>query len=374
MKKISLIFVLISSIFIIQFKPVLASGIEIFFKPQVTIPESEFKKVDGNDKEEKGVKIEASLGTLGRYIESIYNYLLAIVGILAALVLMVSGVIWLTAAGNSEKISQAKGLMTGSLTGLILALTSFIILQTINPYLVEFRKTNIRIIAETSYGCCKIFDNHKALTSIDCYEELLENKIISELPDITDKSSKELNNHIKNYFSSSQALDEVSKTCVNLVYFSVTRIRDAKKIYIKSTSPQKALILLNLKSNYYSTVNENYYNSAEAANKGFGVEDIELIHQCQGKRRGEKSKDFVLTSFELWCINGAGYYGIGGEGDVCGGLTGSVCKKSPYNRLQDGRLWHFTGLTNPCGDGYSYDRPGISRRGCGFSLFCCNKN
>ncbi|MFA5644211.1 MAG: pilin [Patescibacteria group bacterium] len=132
LKAIILIFFLL--IFFVPINKTLASGIE--FVPQVTIPGSNFIKG-------QNTTIEGGTKALAIYVKSIYNYLLAIVGLLAAIVLMVSGVIWLTAGGNTEKIGQAKGWMTGSLTGLILMLTSYVILRTINPYLVDFRTNDV---------------------------------------------------------------------------------------------------------------------------------------------------------------------------------------------------------------------------------------
>jgi hypothetical protein len=61
------------------------------------------------------------------------------VGILAAIVLMFGGVLWLTAGGNPNRIENAKAWIGGSLTGLILALLSYLILYTLNPSLVNFQ-------------------------------------------------------------------------------------------------------------------------------------------------------------------------------------------------------------------------------------------
>lgn len=121
----------------------------INFTPQVTIPGSDFQAGASTE-------IENSTATIGKYIKSFYNYLIAIVGLVAAIVLMLAGVIWLTAAGNTSKISQAKGLMMGSFTGIVLVLTSYIILKTINPGLVEFRDTVIEAQTAINVGCCVV--------------------------------------------------------------------------------------------------------------------------------------------------------------------------------------------------------------------------
>jgi hypothetical protein len=72
---------------------------------------------------------------LGQYIGGIQKYAIGIVGILAVIVLMIGGVIWLTAAGNQNQIGRAKKMIAGSLVGLTLVFSSYIILFLINPNL-----------------------------------------------------------------------------------------------------------------------------------------------------------------------------------------------------------------------------------------------
>ncbi|PIR92846.1 hypothetical protein COT99_03925 [Candidatus Falkowbacteria bacterium CG10_big_fil_rev_8_21_14_0_10_43_10] len=81
---------------------------------------------------------------LGEYIAGVYKYATAIVGILAAIVLMFGGLLWLTAGGESGRVTEAKEWIKASLTGLILALSSYTILYTINPELVQFKSLNIK--------------------------------------------------------------------------------------------------------------------------------------------------------------------------------------------------------------------------------------
>ncbi|NTU99317.1 lytic transglycosylase domain-containing protein [Candidatus Falkowbacteria bacterium] len=74
---------------------------------------------------------------IGEYISSIYNYGIAIAGIVAAVVMMFGGVIWLTAGGNASRIGEAKNWIGASITGIILTLTSYMIMQQINPDLIS---------------------------------------------------------------------------------------------------------------------------------------------------------------------------------------------------------------------------------------------
>jgi len=80
------------------------------------------------------------------YIYAIYNYMLAIGGVLAVVTIMIGGVIWLMSAGNASRISTAKSWITGSLTGLLILLTSYILLYQINPNLVDTVYVELRTI------------------------------------------------------------------------------------------------------------------------------------------------------------------------------------------------------------------------------------
>jgi len=80
---------------------------------------------------------------LGQYIAGIYNYALAIVGILAAIMLMAGGLIWLISGGDASRITQAKELIIGSITGVIIMASSYIILLQINPDLVGLKSITV---------------------------------------------------------------------------------------------------------------------------------------------------------------------------------------------------------------------------------------
>ena len=85
---------------------------------------------------------------LGEYIVGIFNYGLEIIGILAAIVLMAGGLLWLISGGDASKVTQAKELIIGSVTGLIILMSSYIILTQVNPALVNFKPLGIGPIAD----------------------------------------------------------------------------------------------------------------------------------------------------------------------------------------------------------------------------------
>lgn len=93
-----------------------------------------------------GDKETCKIPWIAVYIYAIYNYLLGIGGFLAAIALMIGGVIWLISAGNASRVSEAKSWIVGSITGIIILLTSYVLLYEINPELVNTRYVDLQTI------------------------------------------------------------------------------------------------------------------------------------------------------------------------------------------------------------------------------------
>ena len=74
---------------------------------------------------------------LGQLISQIFTWSLGILGISVFVIFFYSGFLWLTAAGNTSKIGEAKTHMTNAVFGAILLLSSYLILYTINPDFVS---------------------------------------------------------------------------------------------------------------------------------------------------------------------------------------------------------------------------------------------
>lgn len=73
---------------------------------------------------------------LPNYIAMLYNFALGIAGILATVMITFGGFLWLTAAGNPNQLSQAKGYVVNAIIGLILTLGAYTILNLVNPRLL----------------------------------------------------------------------------------------------------------------------------------------------------------------------------------------------------------------------------------------------
>ncbi|MEK9151772.1 MAG: pilin, partial [Patescibacteria group bacterium] len=108
----------------------------------------------------KPVQLIISLGAkgsvvdLGDYISSVYRYAVSVAGVIAAVMMMVGGFQYLTAGGDASRVTQGKERIVDSLVGLFLALAAYLILNTINPDLVNLRLPRIPIIKRQEFVAC----------------------------------------------------------------------------------------------------------------------------------------------------------------------------------------------------------------------------
>lgn len=104
---------------------------EIPFTPNVDIPGMP-RSIDGS--------------SIGEYVKVVYNYAIGSVGILSTVVMTFGGILWITSAGNTSRVEKAKATIAASLTGLILALSSYTLLHIVNPDLLNFKPLDVRPI------------------------------------------------------------------------------------------------------------------------------------------------------------------------------------------------------------------------------------
>lgn len=83
---------------------------------------------------------------ISEYSFGVYSFALNIASILAVLILMAAGVIWIVSGGDQGKITTAKNMITGSVTGLILLVGANLILSFINPDLVKLKSLELAYI------------------------------------------------------------------------------------------------------------------------------------------------------------------------------------------------------------------------------------
>ncbi len=97
----------------------------VVFDPEITLPLFSGGAVDGS--------------TFASYIRAIFVYFIWSVGVLAVVMVIFGGVRWVAAAGDAGRINQAKDIIYNAIIGVVIGLTSVLLLNLIDPNLVNFR-------------------------------------------------------------------------------------------------------------------------------------------------------------------------------------------------------------------------------------------
>lgn len=84
---------------------------------------------------------------LAEYLETLYNFVIGTAGLIAATMMIVGGFQYLTSGGDSSRVTAAKSRITNALIGLVLALSAFLLLNTINPALVNFKTPTVESVS-----------------------------------------------------------------------------------------------------------------------------------------------------------------------------------------------------------------------------------
>ncbi len=110
---------------------------------------------------EGGDKI--SVPWIAEYIIAIYKYSLGIASILAVIMVMIAGLLYLTSAGNPQRIGQAKNYIIGAISGLVILVSSYMILSLISPNLTKLgpiviQSVEAESIDESEFGLLETTD------------------------------------------------------------------------------------------------------------------------------------------------------------------------------------------------------------------------
>lgn len=76
--------------------------------------------------------------TLARYVEYFFTFIISIAGIISLISFTIGAISLMVSADRAESASNAKDRMKGAVLGLVLTVTAFLIIQTINPQLTNF--------------------------------------------------------------------------------------------------------------------------------------------------------------------------------------------------------------------------------------------
>ena len=128
--------------------------------------------------------------TLGKYINIIVNIVIGVAGLLAVVMIIFGGVQYMTTDAIAGK-SEAKGTITNAIIGLLIALGSFVILNTINPQLLKIdpdvQSVSLQVQSDaalwletesddiSNYGLVGTFETPTTSPGVDDFVQSLEN-------------------------------------------------------------------------------------------------------------------------------------------------------------------------------------------------------
>ncbi len=104
---------------------------------QITLPGLVFSDENKIQTVTDGDKTFFYIPWIGEYIKWLYNYSIGIIGLLALLAIMIGGFYWIMAGGSASRVSEAKSWISAAISGLALALASYLLLFTLNSNLVQ---------------------------------------------------------------------------------------------------------------------------------------------------------------------------------------------------------------------------------------------
>lgn len=114
-----------------------------------------------------GVNFAATLNDQGllesnfiaAYVSGVYRYLLSISVTIAIVMVMIGGVQYVIGGGAQEQVSKGKERIVNAVTGLILLLSVFVILYTVNPQLTVLNTLAIKTVKPSPITIGQINDN-----------------------------------------------------------------------------------------------------------------------------------------------------------------------------------------------------------------------
>ncbi|MBI2483106.1 hypothetical protein HYV74_02910 [Candidatus Uhrbacteria bacterium] len=111
-------------------------------KIHFTPPEFSFSKAKVETPD--GRETYVSLPWLAEYIGAFYRWLIPVGAILAVVIIMAAGLLWATSGGGGQ-IKTAQHWIQNAILGLLLLLSSYVLLQIINPELVRLPALRVQV-------------------------------------------------------------------------------------------------------------------------------------------------------------------------------------------------------------------------------------
>ena len=87
-----------------------------------------------------------SIPFLSVYLSAAFRLGLGLAAVLAVIMIMVGGFIWLASAGDMGQIKKAKTIISGASVGMLLTLGSYVFLQIVSPDLINLKAIQIPVV------------------------------------------------------------------------------------------------------------------------------------------------------------------------------------------------------------------------------------
>jgi len=111
------------------------------------------------------------VGDLPTYINTIYTWLLPAAALVAVVMMMLGGLQYVLSRGKEKYISKGKERITNAITGLVLLLSVFVILNLIDPRLTSLNPLKIPMIKEVTLldpaSSCERLQDYKYTVQVD---------------------------------------------------------------------------------------------------------------------------------------------------------------------------------------------------------------
>jgi len=113
------------------------------YKPQMTVKigqtELNFETINCKPGE------PCEIGWISQYVVAVYKYGVGLAAVLAVVMIMIGGFIWLMSGGSSGRVTTAKDFIVSAMSGLLIALFSFMLLYMVNPRLVNLESVKVLV-------------------------------------------------------------------------------------------------------------------------------------------------------------------------------------------------------------------------------------
>jgi hypothetical protein len=312
------------SSYLIICSPVLAADTSsVQFTPQIGIPGTEFQQgVSTPVGKTVGNVITSDL--IGRYVAAFYKWGLSIVGVLAVLMLMAGGLIWLTSRGDSGKIGQAKKMISGSLLGSLLLVGAYFFLNTINPDLTKLPAIEVENIKNTAVEtntiiCCSSTSGEKKISAGACPS----NYATCDNDQTCGKKGDSSFSCIDNNTLTTGGKSNNSLCCEYKSKNAATNhLRCLTSTTGKCPPPENGGFL-----GVDYTFSKSYPNFS--CNAGVLYADsCKYANSCQGVKDGEECPGVDQKYDGAYCYDGKCWANLGDPGEPCGNDGGSFCVKT----------------------------------------------